>query len=155
MAEYWGRHRDSRAHRVADGGTGTVYGPKRVSKLRKYGKATAAVAGLAAVAWINFTTGDGQVSGVEWCQIIVAGATAAGVYLVPLVPEYPGIKTAIGAVGTLALAASTLAGDGFDSNDYALLLAGALTIVGIKVAPAVSEQTETAVRIGRDDPFPT
>ena len=115
-----------------------------------YGKSIFAFLGLLAVACINYFAGDQRIDNVEATQIVVAAATLATTWLVPLTPKYPWIKTVVALIGTLAGVAVTLIGDGFDATDSAVLIAQALAFFGISAAPAFSPKTQVSVDWGTD-----
>lgn len=87
---------------------------------------------------------------VEWVQIGIGVTTALSVYLAPLVPEVPWIKSALGALlaGLGILTTAVLGGvSSAEWLDIAVYVAAAL---GITLAPAVSV-TGTGVRAGLSD----
>jgi hypothetical protein len=107
--------------------------------IRKYGKALAAVAGAALTVAYGALSGDQHIDPEEGVQISIAAATAVGVYLVPLVPEYRWAKTAVAAVLAVLQVLATVILGGLDSNEWIALLLAALTVLGVGVTPAVSD----------------
>ncbi|MDG4790361.1 hypothetical protein O7626_31330 [Micromonospora sp. WMMD1102] len=107
--------------------------------IRKYGKALAAVAGAALVAAYGALNGNQHVDPEEGVQIAIAAATAVGVYLVPLAPQYRWAKTAVAVVlGVLQVLATSILG-GLDGQEWIALLLAGLTAAGVGFAPAVSD----------------
>ncbi|MFY1686509.1 hypothetical protein [Plantactinospora sp. WMMB782] len=107
--------------------------------IQKYGKALAAVAGAALTIAYGALSGDQRIEPDEAVQIAIAAATAVGVYLVPLVPEYRWAKTAVAAVLAVLQVLATVILGGLDSNEWIALLLAALTVLGVGVTPAVSD----------------
>jgi len=105
--------------------------------VRSYGKALLAVVGAIVVALYNFLN-DNTVSVTEMIAIIIAGVTAISVYMVPLTPEWPWMKTAIGVVLVVLNALVIIIVDGVTQQEIWELVIVALTAAGISMAPAVS-----------------
>jgi len=106
--------------------------------IRKYGKALAAIAGAVLTVAYGALSGDQRIESDEAIQIGIAAATAIGVYLVPLTPQYRWAKTAVAvALSVLQVLATVILG-GLDSNEWIALLLAALTVLGVGAAPAVS-----------------
>lgn len=106
--------------------------------LKKYGKAIIAVIGAALTVAYGALNGDQHIDPEEGVQIAIAGSTAVGVYLVPLVPEYRWAKTAVAAVLAVLQVLATVILGGLDSAEWVALVLAALTVLGVGVAPAVS-----------------
>lgn len=114
-----------------------------------HGKAIIAFLYAVAVAALPQLTGDKNVSAAEAVAIAIAITTAVGVYLVPLAPSMPGVKTAVAAVlGALQIAATLILDGALDANDIMLIAATFLGALGIAVAPA--ESRNVAVGWGSD-----
>jgi hypothetical protein len=114
-----------------------------------HGKAIVAFLYAVAVAALPQLTGDRNVSAAEAVAIAIAITTAVGVYLVPLAPSMPGVKTAVAAVlGALQIAATLILDGALDANDIMLIAATFLGALGIAVAPA--ESRNVAVGWGSD-----
>ena len=106
---------------------------------RKYGKAIVAVIGAAATVGYGALSGDQRIEADEAVQIAIATATAVGVYLIPLAPQYPWAKTAVAVVlGVLQVLATLIIG-GLDTNEWIALALATVTTLGVAVAPAVSD----------------
>ncbi|MEO3745021.1 hypothetical protein [Plantactinospora sp. B5E13] len=106
--------------------------------IRKYGKALAAIAGAALTVAYGALSGDQRIEADEAVQIAIAAATAIGVYLVPLTPQYRWAKTAVAVVLSVLQVLATVILGGLDSNEWIALLLAALTVAGVGAAPAVS-----------------
>ncbi|MGI5211871.1 hypothetical protein [Plantactinospora sp. CA-290183] len=106
--------------------------------IRKYGKALVAVAGAALTVAYGALSGDQQIDPDEWLQIAIATATAVGVYLVPLTPQYRWAKTAVAVVLSVLQVLATVILGGLDSNEWIALVLAALTVLGVGAAPATS-----------------
>lgn len=107
--------------------------------MEKYGKALASLAGAVLVALYAALGGDGRIDAEEVVQIGIAAAMAAGVYLVPLAPQYRWGKTAIAVVLAVLQALATAVLGGLDPGEWIVLALAGLTAAGVAVAPAVSD----------------
>lgn len=107
--------------------------------IQKYGKALASTAVALVIAGWQAWSGDQHVDAREGVIIALAFGNAAMVYVIPLVPEYPWLKTAVGAgiAGLTALSAVILGGLTYD--ELAVVGFAVLQALGIKFAPAVSD----------------
>ncbi len=85
----------------------------------------------------------------DWIQIAIGVATAFSVHLVPLVPQHPGVKTAIGAVLAGLGVLSTAIVGGVTGAEWLDIAVYVLAALGIYIAPAASD-TGTAVGVGSD-----
>ena len=106
--------------------------------LKKYGKALAAVVGAALTVAYGALSGDHHIDPDEAVQIAIAAASAIGVYVVPLTPQYRWGKTAIAVILAVLQVLTTVVLGGLDSNEWIALVLAALTAAGVGVAPAVS-----------------
>lgn len=102
---------------------------------KTYGKSVLAVVFVVITA-IQAAVSDGRFTTVEDVQIVIAGATAVGVYLVPLHPSWTWSKTAIAVVLGVLNVAVTLIVAGWVSSDWTALILAALTAAGVAAAPA-------------------
>lgn len=112
--------------------------------LKRYGKAIAAVVGAGLTVAYGALNGDQHIDPQEGVQIAIAAATAVGVYLVPLAPQYRWGKTAVAAVLAVLQVLATVILGGLDGSEWIALVLAALTVVGVGVAPAVSDNGVTA-----------
>lgn len=104
-----------------------------------YGKALAAVlVALLTVAY-GALSGDQHIDPDEAVQIAIAAATAVGVYLVPLAPQYRWGKTAVAVVLSVLQVLTTVILGGLDANEWIALVLAAATVLGVGVAPAASD----------------
>lgn len=110
----------------------------------KYGKAIAAVVFAILTAAQVYLGGDNRIDSEEWVQLGIAGASAIGVYLVPLAPEYPWAKTAVAVLLAVLQALATVVLGGLDANETLVLVLAGLTALGVGVAPAVSNNGAAA-----------
>lgn len=115
---------------------------------RKYGKALAAVATAALTVAYGALSGDQRIGAEEAIQIAIATATAVGVYVVPLTPQYRWAKTAVAVVLSVLQVLATVIIGGLDSAEWIALALAALTVLGVGAAPAVSANG-TANRVAR------
>lgn len=106
--------------------------------MREYGKAVAAVITAAVVVAYQALSGDGHIDAVEWVSITIAGATAVGVYLIPLAPHAKWAKSALAAVLAILQVLTTAILGGIGADEILLMLITAAGAVGIYVAPAMS-----------------
>jgi hypothetical protein len=105
----------------------------------KYGKALAAVAAAVLAAAYAAMSGDQRIEPDEWVQVAIAAATAVGVYLVPLAPRYRWGKTAVAAILSVLQVLTTVILGGLEPGEWMMLALAALTVAGVGVAPAVSD----------------
>ncbi|ROT34100.1 hypothetical protein [Micromonospora sp. HM5-17] len=106
--------------------------------IRKYGKALAAVVGAALTVAYGALSGDQHIAPEEGVQIAIATATAVGVYLVPLTPQYRWAKTAVAVILSVLQVLATVILGGLDAHEWIALLLAGLTVAGVGAAPAVS-----------------
>jgi hypothetical protein len=108
----------------------------------RYAKTIAAlfVAGLTVLA---SALTDGYVSTGEGVQIAVAVTTAASVFLVPNVPQWPGMKTGIAVVLAVLNLATTLITDGLSAAEIVNLILAGLGVIAVYAVPN-SPATTTA-----------
>ncbi|TBL44229.1 hypothetical protein EYA84_01955 [Verrucosispora sp. SN26_14.1] len=120
--------------------------------MEKYGKALAAVLGAVLVALYAALGGDNHIGSTEIVQVGIAAATAIGVYLVPLAPQYRWGKTAVAVILAVLQALATSVLGGLDAGEWIVLVLAGLTAAGVAVAPAVSDNgigSRTPVAPGR------
>lgn len=101
-----------------------------------------AVAGLTVLA---SALTDGYISTGEGVQIAVAVTTATSVYLVPNVPQWPWLKTAIAAVLAALNLATTLITDGLSSAEMVNLVLAALGVLMVYAWPNRPDPAAPAV----------
>jgi hypothetical protein len=104
-----------------------------------YGKALVAVIAAALTVAYGALSGDQHIDPEEGVQIAIALATAAGVYLVPLAPQYRWGKTVIAVVLSVLQVLTTVILGGLDSNEWIALVLAAATVLGVGAAPAASD----------------
>lgn len=104
----------------------------------RYGKAIAAVI-LAVVTALQAALPDQLVNNTEWMQIIIAFATALSVWIVPVIPQWPWAKTAIGLVLTGLNVILTFVVDGWQATDLVPCILAIVTALAVTFTPAVSE----------------
>lgn len=114
------------------------------------GKAIVAALYAVAVVAVPLLTGNHVPNAAEWTQIIIAALTAATVYVVPIVPEFPWVKSAVGALLAGAQVLVTVIGDGVNGNDVLMIVFAIAGALGIVLAPAASPRTGTSVGWGGD-----
>ena len=105
--------------------------------LRKYGKAIAALA-VAGLTGVASALTDNAFTAPEGVQVAIAVTTAAGVWLVPTLPQHPGIKTALAALLAVLNLAVTFIDGGITGAEGVNLGLAALGVLGVGVAPARS-----------------
>lgn len=120
-------------------------GPESV-KIKSFVAALYAVAVVA----VPLLSGDHVPSPAQWVQIVIAALTAVLVYLVPLVPTAPWLKSAVGALLAGAQVLVTVIDNGVTGNDYLVIAFAVAGALGIVLAPATSPATDTAVGWGSD-----
>jgi hypothetical protein len=120
----------------------------------KYGKALAAVAFAALTAAYQLVHSGGTPDALGWVQVAIAVVTAAGVWLVPVTPEYPWLKSALGALLSVLQVLVTALADGTHSVDFPMVLLALGTALGVYLSPAGSGESEDggpAVSVGVGD----
>lgn len=105
---------------------------------RRFGKAIVATVASAATG-IQAYVSDGHVTEQEGVQIAVAVFTAISVFLVPAMPAWPWMKTAIAVVLGALNVLVTLIVNGIDGGDITIMLVAAATALGVGMAPAKSQ----------------
>lgn len=112
---------------------------------RIYGKALIAllIAGLTALA---SALTDDRITSPEGIQIAVQVATTAGVWLVPIVPQWPWAKTGIAALLAVLNLAVTLIDGGISGAEWVNLALAGLGVLGIAAAPATSTTSPAPTR---------
>lgn len=121
--------------------------------MQKYGKAIVAVIVAAIVVAYQALSGDGRIEAPEWVSIAIAGATAVGVYVIPLAPGARWAKSALAAVLAVLQILTTAILGGIGPDELLLMLITAAGALGIYVAPATSTPaggTPVAVSTGSD-----
>jgi hypothetical protein len=109
-----------------------------------YGKALGCFV-LAVVTVLHTVLSDGHVTQVEGVQIAIAVTTAALVWLVPVVPEWPWSKTVLGAALATLNAVATVIVNGWHSGSATETLLAGLTILLVRYLPAMSTVTPDGV----------
>jgi hypothetical protein len=112
--------------------------------LSKYGKAIAAVVFAVLTAAQVYLGGDNHIDSQEWVQLGIAGATAIGVYVIPLAEQYAWAKTAVAVLLSILQALATVVLGGLDTNEILVLVLAGLTAIGVGAAPAVSDNGVSA-----------
>lgn len=119
----------------------------RLSAWRVYGQSIAAalvVVATAVQAALSDSVSGGRITEIERVQIAIAVVNAALVWLVPNLPQWPWIKTAL-AAGLAALQLTTsLIVDGMSSADWSALIIAALMVLAPAVTPSLSVTARTA-----------
>ena len=112
--------------------------PTNPSRWQRYGKALAATVGAALTVAYGALSGDQHIDPDEAVQIAIAAATAVGVYLVPLAPQYRWAKTGVAVVLSVLQVLVTVILGGLDAGEWMALAIAAATVLGVGVTPAVS-----------------
>lgn len=107
--------------------------------MQKYGKAFASVVFFVLTAAYTMLSGDQHIDPEEWVAVAIAAASAVGVYLVPLAPQYRWGKTAVAVVLAALQVAATVILGGIDSNEWLLIVLAVGQALGVAAAPAVSD----------------
>jgi hypothetical protein len=111
-----------------------------MSFFMKYGKALAAVLAAGVTVLVSSLT-DGHIDAGEGIQISIALATAAGVYLVPNLPGFPGTKTGLAALLAVLNLATGMVVNGhlhLTGAQWVNLGLAALGVLGVSLAPVRS-----------------
>lgn len=118
--------------------------------LQKYGKFIVSFLFAVGIAVWQGASGDRHLDAREWTVVMLAFGNAATVYIVPLVPQYPWAKTAAGAIIAAATALSAVILGGLTYDELTIVGLAVLQALGIKLAPAESDNG-TAVSSGFAD----
>lgn len=111
--------------------------------MRAYAKLILAVIGAGVMALYGFLD-DNKVDTTEWIKIAIAVSLAVQVYLVPVTPEWPWMKTAIGCIlAALNVLVIVIVG-GVNSQELIEILIAVGTAAGVAIAPAVSHNGQPA-----------
>lgn len=111
--------------------------------MRAYGKVIMAVLGAAVFTAYGFLD-DGHLVTDEIIKIIIAVVLAINVYVVPVTPEWPWMKTAIGAVlAALQVLVVVIVG-GVTTQEVVEIVIAVLTALGVAVTPAISHNGQAA-----------
>lgn len=105
---------------------------------QKYGKALISLLFFIWTIVAPLITGDGRIDGDEWLIIAVATANGLLVYIIPLNPSWSAGKTVINALLASLAAAQTVIYDGFQPNDWSIIVGAGLAILIGWVAPTIS-----------------
>jgi hypothetical protein len=111
--------------------------------MSRYGKSLVTIISAVAVTLYNFLN-DGVITSEEWVQVAIAITVAISVYLVPLTPEWPWMKTAMSAVVSLLNALVIVIVGGLTSQEILTLIIAVLTPFVVAMAPAVSDNGQVA-----------
>jgi hypothetical protein len=109
-----------------------------------YGKSI--TAGLVAVATavqaaVSDSATGGRITQIELVQIAIAVVNAALVWLVPNVPAWPWVKTALAAALAALQLLTSLIVDGVSSADMSALIIAVLMVLGPATAPSTPPST--------------
>lgn len=104
-----------------------------------YGKALVALLVAVGAAVSSALVGDNWITPEEWVQVVIQLATAAGVWLVPVVPGWRGAKTGVAAILAGANLAATLLADGpITQSGWINIVIAGLGVLLVGAAPSVS-----------------
>lgn len=112
--------------------------------LGKYGKPLISVLVACAIAAWQGLSGDRHIDIREGAIIAMAFGNAGIVYLVPLMPDKPWLKSAAGAIVAGATALSAVALGGLNYDELTVVGLAVLQALGIKLAPAESNNGTVA-----------
>jgi hypothetical protein len=112
--------------------------------MQKYGKAIIAVIVAGIVVAYQALSGDGRIEATEWVSVAIAGATAVGVYVIPLAPSARWSKSALAAVLAVLQILTTAILGGIGADEILLMLITAAGALGIYIAPAASDPAGSA-----------
>jgi len=111
--------------------------------MRAYAKLILAIIGAGVMALYGFLD-DNHVSMDEWIKIAIATALAIQVYLVPVTPEWPWMKTAIACLlAALNVLVIVIVG-GVNAQELIEILIAVGTAGGVAIAPAISHNGQPA-----------
>lgn len=105
----------------------------------KYGKALISLGGAVVIAAWQGLSGDHHIDVREGAVTVIAFGNALIVYLVPLMPDKPWLKTAAGAIVAGATALSAVALGGLSYDELTVVGIAVLQALGIKFGPAISD----------------
>ena len=111
--------------------------------MRAYGKLVLAVLGAAVFTLYGFLD-DGHLSTDEWIKIAIAVVLAINVYVVPVTPEWPWMKTAVACVlAALQVLVVVIVG-GVSAQEIVEIVIAVGTAAGVAIAPAISHNGQPA-----------
>lgn len=108
------------------------------SFFKKYGKALLSLAGAVGIAAWQGLSGDHHIDLREGAVTAIAFGNALVVYLVPLMPDKPWLKTLAGALVAGATALSAIALGGLNYDELTVVGIAVLQALGVKFGPAIS-----------------
>lgn len=122
--------------------------------MEKYGKAVASIVFAALTAALQITQAGSDFGAVQTIQVGIAVVTAAGVWLVPITPEAPWVKSALAALlAALQILVAAVASGADPSTTVLQVALAVLTALGVYLAPASSdtgEDDDVTVGLGAD-----
>lgn len=108
-----------------------------------YGKAIVAFFYAIAVVAVPLASGDHHIDAAEGVIIAIAVCNNGLVYLIPLAPSAPWLKTLVGAaLSGLQIVTVVIVG-GVNGNEWLSVILAVISALGITVAPAISPKTGT------------
>jgi hypothetical protein len=119
---------------------------------QQYGKTIMSALLAVATVAIPLWSGDNHIDPSEGIIIALGVGNAVLVYVVPITKSFAGVKSLVNAVMASLLVAQTYIAGGIDSNDWLLILAAGLAVLGVTVAPAYSPKEHVLVTAGSDTP---
>lgn len=111
---------------------------------KKYGKAIVSLLFAVGIAAWQKYSGDRNIDLAEAVVITLAFGNAVMTWIVPLVPEYPWAKSAASAIVAAATMATSLVLDGIQGDDLTVIITVAVQALGVKFAPAMSNNGVSA-----------
>lgn len=105
---------------------------------KKYGKALLSLAGAVGIAAWQGWSGDHHMDVKEGAVTAMAFGNALIVWLVPLMPDKPWLKSAAGAIVAGATALGAVALGGLNYDELTVVGIAVLQALGVKFGPAIS-----------------
>jgi len=99
-------------------------------------------------------SGDKRIDGVETVMVAMAVGNALMVYVVPITPKLPWLKSFTNAVLAGLVVLQSVMGNGVDLNEMAMIIGAVLAALGVVIAPAASLAQGIRVALGSDKPLP-
>lgn len=92
--------------------------------------------------------GDHHIDPDEGIIIALAVGNNLLVFIIPIFPGFKGAKTVITAILASLAVAQTVIADGFQPEDWPMIIGAGIAALGVFIAPAISNVEGQVVRVG-------
>jgi len=127
---------------------GTTPDVSRLSWFDKYGKSVIAFLFVVWTVVAPLIFGDGKLEREEWIIIAIAVGNNIVVYIVPLSPAFKSVKSVVNVILVVLAAVQTVLLDGWQPDDWSIVLGALVAALGVTYAPAASVKQPIPVAVG-------